>query len=146
MLSKIFSPPQRSSDNATGHSWRLAIARLEGAYSESTLRGYRADFAMFDDWCRRTKQSALPASPETVAAFIAADAAKSSPATLRRRLAGIRKIHRLLRLENPVEDEEVLIAMRRVLRTKPRRQKQAYVCVALTKWATGAARFVTAAE
>jgi integrase len=67
----------------------------------------------------------LPASPETVAAFIAHDAAKSSPATLRRRLVGVRKVHRLLRLENPVDDEDVAIAMRRALRTKPRRQKQA---------------------
>jgi integrase/recombinase XerD len=48
------------------------------------------------------------------------------PSTLRRRLAGIRKLHRLMRLPNPVEDEEVLLAMRRALRTKPRRQKQAY--------------------
>ena len=88
------------------------------------LASYRADFACFEDWCSR-KTSALPASPETVADFIRYDAIKSSPATLRRRLAGIRKVHRLMRLANPVEDEEVLIAMRRALRTKPRRQKQA---------------------
>ena len=41
-------------------------------------------------------------------------------------LAGIRKVHRLMRLPNPAEDEEVLLAMRRALRTKPRRPKQAY--------------------
>ena len=105
--------------------WRQAIDRLEGAYAESTLRAYRADFACFSDWCLVTAQNALPASPDTVAAFIANDATKSSPATLRRRLAGIRKVHRLLRLENPVVDEDVAIAMRRALRTKPRRQKQA---------------------
>ncbi len=106
--------------------WRSAIDRLDGAYSENTLRGYRADFALFEDWCRRTGRNALPTSPETVAAFVAHDAIKASPSTLRRRLAGIRKVHRLLRLANPVEDEEVLIAMRRALRTKPRRQKQAH--------------------
>src|ERR1700731_758318 len=109
-----------------GPDWRSAIERLDGAYSENTLRSYRADFAVFEQWCRQATCSALPASPETVAAFVAHDAVKSSPATLRRRLAGIRKVHRLLRLENPVEDEEVLIAMRRALRTKPRRQKQAH--------------------
>jgi integrase len=101
------------------------VDRLTGAYADSTLRAYRADFACFYDWCLETAQESLPASPETVAAFIAHDAIKSSPATLRRRLAGIRKIHRLLRLENPVDDEDVAIAMRRALRTKPRRQKQA---------------------
>jgi integrase/recombinase XerD len=80
--------------------------------------------------CSRTgagnQANPLPASPETVAGFIAHDARTSLPSTLRRRLAGIRKIHRLMRLPNPVEDEEVLLAMRRALRTKPRRQKQAY--------------------
>ena len=75
---------------------------------------------------QKERRSALPASPETVAAFVAHDTIKSSPSTLRRRLAGIRKVHRLLRLPNPVEDEDVLIAMRRALRTKPRRQKQAH--------------------
>jgi integrase len=109
----------------SGQNWRSAIARLEGAYSENTLRGYRADFGLFEEWCKSGRRIALPASPETVAAFVAHDAEKSSPSTLRRRLAGIRKVHRLLRLPNPVEDEDVLIALRRALRNKPRRQKQA---------------------
>ena len=128
--------PYRSAEMAKNHSglqlpsrvrknWQSAIDRLTGAYADSTLRSYRSDFAAFDAWCRETGCEALPASPETVAAFIAQDAVKSSPATLRRRLAGIRKVHRLLRLENPVDDEDVAIAMRRALRTKPRRQKQA---------------------
>jgi integrase len=106
-------------------NWQSAIDRLTGAYADSTLRAYRSDFAAFNEWCHETGCEALPASPKTVAAFIAQDAIKSSPATLRRRLAGIRKVHRLLRLENPVEDEDVAIAMRRALRSKPRRQKQA---------------------
>ena len=115
----------RTARQATTQDWRAAIAHLGGAYSENTLRAYRADFALFDKWCKRTRRSALPASPETAAAFVAHDAIKSSPSTLRRRLAGIRKVHRLLRLPNPAEDDDVLIAMRRALRTKPRRQKQA---------------------
>lgn len=107
-------------------NWRKAVTRLEGAYSENTLRGYRADFAAFEDWCRMEGKRALPASPETVAEFIAHEAPKYLPSSLRRRVAGIRKIHRLVRLPNPVEDEEVLLAMRRALRNKPRRPKQAY--------------------
>ena len=38
--------------------------------------------------------------------------------TLRRRLYGVRKIHRLLRLPSLVDDEEVTIALRRALRQK----------------------------
>jgi len=115
----------KSPRNAEPLDWRAAVARLEGAYSTSTLRAYRADFEAFEAWCKEASQTPLPASPETIADFIAFDALKSSPATLKRRLAGIRKVHRLVRLQNPVEDEEVFIAMRRALRTKPRRQKQA---------------------
>jgi site-specific recombinase XerD len=110
----------------TAKDWRKAIDRLQGAYSENTLRSYRGDFGLFDEWCRKSYRDALPASPETVAAFITHDAVKSSPSTLRRRLSGIRKVHGLLRLQSPVEDEEVQIAMRRALRSKPRRQKQAH--------------------
>jgi len=112
-------------DCAATYEWRRAISRLDGAYSDSTLRAYRADFQVFEHWCAINNQTALPATAETVADFISHDSIKSSPATLKRRLAGIRKIHRLMRLPNPVEDEEVMIAMRRALRTKPRRQKQA---------------------
>lgn len=110
---------------ANGSNWRRAIQKLEGAYAESTLRVYRSDFSAFHDWCLTRGKQASPASPDTIAAFITQDAVKSSPATLRRRLAGIRKVHRLLHLQNPVEDEDVAIAMRRALRTKLRRQKQA---------------------
>jgi integrase/recombinase XerD len=105
--------------------WRSPIADLKGAYSENTLRGYRADFTHFEAWCTEHGRKPLPASPRTVAAFIADDAEQFAPATLRRRLASIRKVHRLLRLVNPVTDEAVLTAMRRALRTKPRRPKQA---------------------
>jgi integrase len=43
----------------------------------------------------------------------------------RQALASIRKLHRLLRLPNPVDDEVVSIALRRALRAKRRRPKQA---------------------
>ena len=109
----------------TDGDWRSAIAHLEGAFAENTLRAYRTDFTLFEDWCNGAHCSALPATPETVAAFIAHDALKSSPATLRRRLGAIQKMHRVFRLDNPVESEEVLIEMRRARRRKPRRQKQA---------------------
>jgi site-specific recombinase XerD len=105
--------------------WRVALARLEGAYADATLRAYRADMQAFEDWCRKARRRALPANPRTVAAFIAHETESCSAATLKRRLAGIRKVHRLLRMENPVTDEEVVIAMRRALRAKRARPRQA---------------------
>lgn len=95
--------------------------RLEGAYAEGTLRAYRVDLRAFEAWCDKDEINPFPASPETVAAFITEQALTLSSATLRRRLFALRKIHRLLRLDNPVTDEEVVIAMRRALRAKSER-------------------------
>ena len=60
-----------------------------------------------------------------MAAFIEHEAMVKSSATLRRRQASIRKVHQLLRLPNPAVNQDVVIAMRRALRGKSRRHKQA---------------------
>src|SRR3984893_9876672 len=54
--------------------------------SENTRRAYRSAVARFCDWCRVHGRTALPAAPETVAAFLAAEArAELAVNTLRRR-------------------------------------------------------------
>lgn len=105
--------------------WRQSLERLQGAYADSTLRAYRADLQAFEAWCESRRITTFPAAPETIAAFIADQSAVVSAATLKRRLAAVRKIHLLLRLENPVTDEEVVIAVRRALRAKRARPHQA---------------------
>jgi hypothetical protein len=42
----------------------------------ATRRAYRKDFARFTAWCAERSLSAIPAAPETVAAFLAAEAAR----------------------------------------------------------------------
>ena len=111
--------------DTSGANWRAALDHLEGAYAHNTLRSYRSDFTIFEAWCIAKGREALPATPETLVAFIAHDALDHASATLTRRLCGIRKVHRLLRLPCPVEDEEVTIALRRALRSKRRRPQQA---------------------
>lgn len=133
------NPVEAIGDPVVPADWRVKLARLEGAYAETTIRGYACDFAAFETWCKRERQTSLPASPETVADFIAACAKGSNcgdvadvcgtgdaPATLVRRLAAIRKVHRLLRMKSPVDDEEVKTALRRAIRKKGRRQRQAH--------------------
>lgn len=105
--------------------WRAHVERLAGAYADSTLRGYSADLSVFEAWCLANGHDVAPATPEQVAAFIAAQSPTASVSTLKRRLAAIRKIHRLLRAPCPVDDEEVAIALRRAMRGKVRRPKQA---------------------
>jgi integrase/recombinase XerD len=98
---------------------------MEGAYSANTIRCYRADFTIFETWCQLHHRKALPASPETVADFVLAHSKSAAPATVSRRRASIAKIHRLLKLDNPVSAEEVNLATRTVFRRKGRRQEQA---------------------
>jgi integrase/recombinase XerD len=105
--------------------WRGVLAGLEGAYAANTLRAYRSDFAVFEAWCANHGERALPATGATLARFVAADAQSTAPASLRRRLYAIRKVHRLLELASSVGDEVVNTAVRRARRARPNRPAQA---------------------
>lgn len=108
------------------HDWRAALLRLEGAYSPATLRAYGTDFALFESWCMAVGRAVLPATPETLAAYLADPEAGGSTSTLRRRLSAIAKVHRLLRLPSPTDDEEVRTAYRPAVRRRGRRPRQAH--------------------
>ena len=66
------------------------------ARAENTRRAYRAAVARFTEWCATHRQTALPASPQTVAAFLAAEAGRGLAVnTLRLRHAALRYLHLL---------------------------------------------------
>lgn len=106
---------------------------MNGAYSANTIRSYRADFKIFEAWCRQDGRVVLPAAPETVADFVTAEGTKSAPATVSRRRASIAKIHKLLKFENPVGSEDVNLATRTMYRQRGRRQDQALGLIAPLK-------------
>jgi integrase/recombinase XerD len=122
---KFGSPSEPLEPHAGDQLWLAGLARMEGAYSANTIRSYRADFTIFDVWCLQEHRAALPATPETVAAFVLAQSKSAAPATVSRRRAAIAKIHRLLKLDSPVSSEEVNLATRTVFRQRGRRQDQA---------------------
>jgi integrase len=73
-----------------------AAGYRRAARAENTRRAYRAAVARFTDWCGAHRQTALPASPETVAAFLAAEAGRGLAVnTLRLRHAALRYLHLL---------------------------------------------------
>ena len=118
----IMKPSQR---HQTLNGWKEQLHALRGAYSENTIRAYRADFADFEEWCLAASAVSLPALPETLATYVEAMALVKTPATVARRLAGIGRVHRLLGHANPGASDVVALALRRIFRSKGRRQKQA---------------------
>lgn len=106
-------------------NWRNELAALAGAYSDNTIRSYTSDFAAFEAWCQEQGCCPLPASAETVADYVAALAATNAPASVRRRVAGISRIHKMFDEADPGRTEAVRMAIRRLWRARGRRQKQA---------------------
>jgi Phage integrase, N-terminal SAM-like domain len=78
---------------------REVAAAVEYARAEkaaATRRTYRSDFEIFRAWCAERHVSVLPASPESVAAFLAQEAERQvRPSTIGRRVAAIRYAHKL---------------------------------------------------
>ena len=112
----------------------LPAADLEAAASfarnekaPATRAAYRSDFARFTAWCDTKAVPALPASPETVAAFLAHEAEQGFAAsTITRRCASIRYAHRLAELEPPTNSERVKATLRgikRAIGAAPKRKK-----------------------
>ena len=75
---------------------RERMARqIRGARAEATWRAYEADWRVWEAWAAKNGASALPALPETVAAFLSDASAMRKLSTLRRYLASISVAHTL---------------------------------------------------
>lgn len=74
---------------------------LVAAYADATRRAYRSDLEHFGAWCEQEGRCPLPASPETVAEYLAAHVDDLKPSTLSRRLAAISQAHKLAELDTP---------------------------------------------
>lgn len=90
--------------------------------AENTRRAYAADWRHFTSWCDCHQRESLPASPDTVALYIAELADSHKPATITRRLAAISKAHSAAGYASPgslkhAAVAEVLAGIRRVCGT-----------------------------
>jgi site-specific recombinase XerD len=94
----------------------LNYARAEK--SPATRKAYATDFRLFKEWCDGKGAQSLPAAPETVAAFLAAEAeAGERPSTLGRRIAAIRYAHKLASVAAPTDAEGVKATLRGIRRS-----------------------------
>jgi len=94
--------------------------------SPATRAAYRSDFASFRTFCHSRGVASVPATPETVAAYLASEAeAGRKPSTVGRRCAAIRYAHKLAGHEPPTNSEAVkatLRGIRRSIGTAPARK------------------------
>jgi integrase len=93
---------------------------VRASLAENTRRAYQSDLRHFEAW-----GGSLPASPETIAAYLAAHAGSLTVTTLVRRLAALSKAHQARGLSNPVHSELVRATLRGIRRKQRRMQLQA---------------------
>src|SRR6201997_4915285 len=110
----------------------LEIAKdfARASKAAATRRAYQKDFARFTAWCAERHLRPIPATPETVAAFLAAEAARGiKPASIGRRVAAIRYAHKLAGHDSPPPSSAVVKAtvhgIRRTLGAAPARKAPA---------------------
>lgn len=106
-----------------------AVRALQAsAMAANTQSAYRSDWRSFDVWCRMRGQQSLPATPETVATYLAGLADRIdgtgawlyAPSTIGRRLAAIGKVHELAGHLSPTKQPVVTTTMSGIRRERIR--------------------------
>jgi site-specific recombinase XerD len=101
-------------------------AMAQGAYPPNTVRAWRADWRSFNQFCLANGLSPLPATPHTVRAYVQHCMAEmKKPATIRRYLATIARVHLAADLLSPCASEPVRLALKEMSQEQPARQRQA---------------------
>ena len=103
-------------------NWSEAAA---GAFASNSERASRADMRVWLEWTRQAGFSTIIDGPGPLVAFIDAMAALKAPATVRRYVASVGKLHRAAKVADPTNDEGVRLAIKRMHRARGIRQKQA---------------------
>lgn len=98
-------------------------AYLEAEKASGTRRAYASDFKDFHAWCDRAGETVLPATAISVAKYLAqlADGGLKV-ATIERRVASIRYIHKAAGHEPPTNSEGVKAVMRGIRRRIGKKQ------------------------
>ena len=69
------------------HEWKSDFARIEGAFTASTMRPYDADVEHSESEYQAQSRQPLPISVDALCRYLQADAIVSSAATVRRRMS-----------------------------------------------------------
>lgn len=117
-MTEIIGPTKESgTDVVPSPSLRQVRDFIRASKAESTLRGYRADWRDFCGWCESLGVTPLPASAETVAAYIAECAGRLKVGSVQRRINAIAEAHKAVGLESPIHHAMVTNTMKGIRRT-----------------------------
>lgn len=91
---------------------------IEASAADNTKRGYASDFRQFAAWCESAGLSALPASPVTVADYLAHLAQSGRKvSTIERAKAAVKMAHELAGHESPTGAKIVTVAVKGIRRS-----------------------------
>ena len=102
-----------------------AFKRLEGAYAPNTIKSYYADVSHFVDWCGAKSVQAFPLEDQVLVEFIEAHQFTLKYATVRRKLAALRRINSLLGCPDVAHSQEFHLTLRRMRRGQSAERRQA---------------------
>ncbi len=119
----ISAPGIAEEASARARAW---WERAQRVYPAATQKAWRCDWAVFLKFCEPMNPCPLPATPETVATFVAQCRIEGKkPATVRRYLSTIALAHRVAKLVNPCADEAVQLEIKGLYNAMSARQRQA---------------------
>ncbi|NLW92929.1 MAG: tyrosine-type recombinase/integrase, partial [Syntrophomonadaceae bacterium] len=95
-----------------------ATEYMAAAKSANTLTAYRKDWQDFEQFCVLAGFNSLPASPDTVVAYLVALADTRKVSTLERRIASISQAHQVADFNSPTSDMAVRVLMQGIRREK----------------------------
>ena len=94
MTDRTVTSPHALPSSLVDEAGDRARAYVRAARAENTRRAYAADWRSFTAWAASAGLTPLPASPETLGLYLAAEAARLRPGTLARHLVTITAAHR----------------------------------------------------
>jgi site-specific recombinase XerD len=114
-------------NNTARSCLQATIKKIEGAYAPATIRAYKSNFENFIKYCEEKNEEALPTSSDIVVSYIKSISdGRIKSASIRIAIASIATIHKLNRFNDPVNDPDVKLEMRRMHRNLGRTSNQAY--------------------
>ena len=116
--SHVIGEDEKGTDVVPSSSLEQVREYIRASKADNTLRGYRSDWREFCTWCEARNISPLPASPETVAGYIADCAGRLKVGSVQRRLNAIAEAHKAIGLESPTHHAMVVNTLKGIRRTR----------------------------